>query len=54
MGLWGSMLGRDASEDGRETQRIEERPRTEITKKSGECQSCRAVKGHWSSGFQSI
>lgn len=45
-GPLGSMLGKDESEDGRATQRIEERSRTEITKKSGKCQSCRGVKGH--------
>lgn len=43
-GPLGSMLSRDESEDWRATQRIEERSRTEMTRKSGKCQSCRGVK----------
>lgn len=35
-----SMLGREGSEDGRATERAEERSRTETTKKSGMCESC--------------
>jgi hypothetical protein len=39
-GLWEFMLGRERSEGGNPTESTEERSRTEVTKKSGESESC--------------
>lgn len=39
-GLWEFMLGKERSEGGNPTESVEERSRTEITKKSGESESC--------------